>query len=1083
MKRRLNILTFVFITHCVSGLYAQFYNGLQMAFGKNRVQYEREAVIWSYYRFENFDTYFYQNGKELAINAAKYAHKITPELESRIDYYLEKKLQFVIFNSMSDMKQSNIGLSDEYSYNIGGFTRIIGTTIILYFDGNYREFEKQIRRGIATVLVNQLIYGDDLGANIKNSALLYLPKWYVEGLISYVSEDWNTDLDNIARDGFLSGKYKKFNNLTGDDAVIGGHSIWKYLNDRYGKEAVQNVVYLTRIARNIESGFLYFTGISFKNLIKEWYLFNYERYYDDTTGRTMPVKESNLPVKLKKESVLLNLAISPDEKRYAYSVDRQNRKTIYVADIETGKSRKIFKFGQRIDDEQDFSYPLLAWHPREDILAFLIERKGIKHLYYYRAGTKKPERLSVFGVDKIHSINYSPDGFTMVVSATLNGQSDIFLYHLASKTFERITKDVFDDLHPSYVDNGRYIAFSSNRISDTIVYDKDTYLRDYAYTPEREDNFNIFMYNVKTKENVLRRITNLEKGDAFKPFCGGDGNILYLSTQNGITNRYVAKIDSVISHVDTVIHYRYFPTVSALTDYPANIINHNLSEGGNIISEIIFQNNSFHAYKHEVDVHFTDKPLPSKTNYMQELDIIHSPQIETLAPEKQRQSYPIKYPDTTDVNINEYEFSRIGKPEGDTLKTEPATEEATDTLPTFMLPHQRNYDVEYSVNQLVSQLDYSFLNTSYQTYTGAGPIFLGPEMNSFFRIGLTDLLEDYRLIGAFRISLNLNNYEFFLGFEDYKNRVDRKWIFHRQSYTRTTETSRINHRQNTLHYILQYPFNNVLSLRSNFLVRQDKMHYLSISDYNLKKPDADEFWGGIKTELVFDNTRNPQLNIYYGQRWKVWGEYLQLISSEQKNLVVFGFDFRNYTQIHKNFIFANRFAGSSSFGNNRLIYYLGGVDNWILPRFDYDVNISRDRNYGFQALATNMRGFEQNIRNGSNFMVINSELRLPVLSYFMNRPLRSEFFHNLQIAGFGDIGTAWEGLNPFSEDNSLFTHTVHTNTVTIIVKRQKNPVVGGFGAGLRSKLFGYFIKGDLAWGIEDGNIRKPIFYVSLSLDF
>jgi hypothetical protein len=44
-------------------------------------------------------------------------------------------------------------------------------------------------------------------------------------------------------------------------------------------------------------------------------------------------------------------------------------------------------------------------------------------------------------------------------------------------------------------------------------------------------------------------------------------------------------------------------------------------------------------------------------------------------------------------------------------------------------------------------------------------------------------------------------------------------------------------------------------------------------------------------------------------------------------------------------------------------------------------------------------------------------------------------------------------------------------------------LVEGFGGGLRSRILGYFLRGDLAWGVEDGRIRKPIFYLSLSLDF
>ena len=64
-------------------VHAQFYNGSQMPFGKSRVQYG--DFLWTYYRFNDFDTYFYLNGKELAIYTARYAKEILPELESLLD--------------------------------------------------------------------------------------------------------------------------------------------------------------------------------------------------------------------------------------------------------------------------------------------------------------------------------------------------------------------------------------------------------------------------------------------------------------------------------------------------------------------------------------------------------------------------------------------------------------------------------------------------------------------------------------------------------------------------------------------------------------------------------------------------------------------------------------------------------------------------------------------------------------------------------------------------------------------------------------------------------------------------------------
>ena len=108
---------------------------------------------------------------------------------------------------------------------------------------------------------------------------------------------------------------------------------------------------------------------------------------------------------------------------------------------------------------------------------------------------------------------------------------------------------------------------------------------------------------------------------------------------------------------------------------------------------------------------------------------------------------------------------------------------------------------------------------------------------------------------------------------------------------------------------------------------------------------------------------------------------------------------------------------------------------------------------------------------------------MPVFRYFVNRPIKSDFLNNFQIIGFGDIGTAWTGLNPYSKENSLYTRVIHNGPLTITVETQKEPIVGGFGFGLRTRLLGYFVRADLAWGVEDGIIQPSIFYFSLSLDF
>jgi hypothetical protein len=90
---------------------------------------------------------------------------------------------------------------------------------------------------------------------------------------------------------------------------------------------------------------------------------------------------------------------------------------------------------------------------------------------------------------------------------------------------------------------------------------------------------------------------------------------------------------------------------------------------------------------------------------------------------------------------------------------------------------------------------------------------------------------------------------------------------------------------------------------------------------------------------------------------------------------------------------------------------------------------------------------------------------------------------NFQLIAFGDLGTAWTGSNPYAENNSLYNRTIVRGPVRILIQYQKNPIVGGYGLGLRTRLLGYFLRFDWAWGVDEGYVTPRIFYFSLGLDF
>jgi len=359
-----------------------------------------------------------------------------------------------------------------------------------------------------------------------------------------------------------------------------------------------------------------------------------------------------------------------------------------------------------------------------------------------------------------------------------------------------------------------------------------------------------------------------------------------------------------------------------------------------------------------------------------------------------------------------------------------------------------------------------------------------------FKIGTQDLFEDYKITGGVRFGGDFNSNEYLLSVQNLKHRWDHELIFHRQGYTQPTTDyySLVKTSSQALYYVAKYPFSQVASIRATASMRSDNNIFLSTDLYNLMQPDINKFWAGSKLEFVYDNTFEHGLNLYEGTRYKIFGEYFQQVNGDYSDVFILGADFRHYQPIHRTLIWANRFATSTSFGTGRLIYYMGAVDNWTnlsreVETFDYSVPVDTTQNFVFQTLATNMRGFSQNIRNGNSFAVFNSELRWPIVRYFANRPINSDFLNNLQLIGFFDLGTAWSGPHPWDERNHLNREIIENGPLTIIIDKGNEPLIAGFGFGARSRLLGYFVRIDWAWGIENSVLLPRMFHLSLSLDF
>jgi hypothetical protein len=261
--------------------------------------------------------------------------------------------------------------------------------------------------------------------------------------------------------------------------------------------------------------------------------------------------------------------------------------------------------------------------------------------------------------------------------------------------------------------------------------------------------------------------------------------------------------------------------------------------------------------------------------------------------------------------------------------------------------------------------------------------------------------------------------------------------------------------------------------------------------------DSVQNFAGVGGELVFDNSVTMGVNMYEGTRMKAGIMTLKGLDKRTEGFNKFYLDFRHYQKVHRQIIFANRLVYGHYFGDAPNKYLLGGMDSWLFAKYQdegpdiYRGTPPRPAELFFLQFATNMRGFNYNARNGTSALLLNSELRIPIVQYlFKDTPIGSGFFRNLQFTGFTDIGSAYSGVSPFNRKNSYNTQTLggkqgsfNNNPFEAVVINYRNPFLFGYGVGARTTLLGVYGKADLAWGKENFKAKGPVFYLSLGYDF
>lgn len=1049
-------------------------------FGKNRVQYNRDFERWDRYESENFITHWYGKARLVAEAVVQYAEYENEHIRSLLEHRTNEKADIIVYTDISDLHQTNLG-DNEIFITRPGDVNVLGNKLFVYFDGNQEHLRTQIREGITKIYLAQMLFKDNWQQFFQNLGGEEYPEWYLKGLVAYAGTQWDLKSDNLLRDIVKYKPYKDFYALAEEYPTLAGHLFWLYLTEIYGEGVIANILYLNRINRRVDAAFYYNLNADMEDIIEQAWDYFHRAYEQDLNSMVMPDDENLLRFKNKYCSAITKLKYSKDGNKLALVTNELGKWKLRLFDLESGKEKVLMKGNYRNPFQvPDYNYPLIEWMEDRDELLVIYEKRDeilISQLdtdgNVGNHGIIGPTFQRVYDFDIVGSD-------TLIFSANIRGADDLYLYLLRTRQMRRVTEDYFDELGVTkgFWQGEEGYFFSSNRLNNSTA-------RQRRDTTLVERNFDLYFLAANKLEVDSAHATRITDTDYnhLKPQYA-NGKIFFLAEKKG--RRFLAAINQ-----DGKTEY--------ISAWQSNIDNFHIN--GDKYALSLLDNGKEQAY-YDIEVKNTHQPVSNSFFYK----LIHPTQSEDekeeVVPEEQLEplhklifqsefSDPENIPSFRNINIGSQQSGISGPVSRIDFKRD-------GNVVEFHSPRVVASRLFFKTDGLDFDLDNSPLFSGLNSYAGEKVGYDYPPFGLLVKGRVYDTFEDYIIEGGARYPLSLDGSEYFLVFKDKKHRWDKIYGLYRKSEKHLPDQQQgtlLSRQKRAVSYIgtyeMRYPFNMFKSLRLRATFRQDQVTTLASERNTLEVPSGKEQRLGLRAEYVFDNTYDMAYNMKNGTRYKIYAEVLNRFAIQfapwnlelNKGLMTtLGFDARHYFRLDKHAILALRGVGATSFGSEQILFTMGGVENWLFPQYS-DLSQPGEGNFVYYGLAANMRGFKQNIRNGSSYLLGNIELRVAPINYLSRRQIRSGFLKNLQVVGFVDVGTAWYGFSPYSSANPLNQITVSNPTSEIQARYYRDPIVAGFGGGVRVMLLGMYFRGDYAWGYDTKTINEPSFYFSIGKDF
>ncbi|WP_162903367.1 BamA/TamA family outer membrane protein [Taibaiella koreensis] len=447
----------------------------QQAAVYNRFQYHHYK--WKALHTTSFHLYFPAGYDSLASFASVQLPDIMAWVKQEMGVPLKNIPNLVIYPSIDQLYESNIGLSDQQQQTFPTI-QLKGSRVLLAFDGAYDKFRQQLTEACVRLTWEEQMKGDveEQLTNTKQQ----LPVWFRQGAICYFAQGW----PGTAEAAFMALQQcdtaAGWEQLSTKEPALAGQAFCYFLQQRYREDAVRQVLFQLRQGKTLSRALRLVTKRRQDTLTQQCQAFYHNRFTSAGDNKdTLPAYLEQLY-----QARLQALAYSPDGSKVAYTLQQGNRRRVYVAerrllakDKEKPPAFTQYLMPPWLEDHSEDLYPLISWKKDGRGIYLLLPEKGKMKIMEYDAAGRYRDSRTLYGLDGAGTLSeWEHNRF--LLSAWRRGRSDVVTFDAQRLRYSPLTAGIGDHNEATVLD-GDLLVYRSGYPADSVYY-RDTLARTYG---------------------------------------------------------------------------------------------------------------------------------------------------------------------------------------------------------------------------------------------------------------------------------------------------------------------------------------------------------------------------------------------------------------------------------------------------------------------------------------------------------------------------------------------------------------------------------------------------------------------------